>query len=314
MQVITSYHNLPTGLRGASAAMGNFDGVHIGHRSVIERARMDGVLLGVVSFEPHPRQYFAPNSPAFRLMSPTTKAHRLEKLGVDILFDLPFDATLAGLSAEAFVRDVLAAGLGLKRVVVGSDFRFGKGREGDAAMLQSLGATYGVEVEIAPLITADTVDISSTAIRTALAEGRPRDAAAMLDHWHRISGIVIKGDQRGRDLGFPTANMALVDLHLPKLGIYAVWVDVLTGPHKGSYRGAASLGTRPTFGENVPNLEVFIFDFDGDLYGAELSVALVDYIRPELKFDGIEQLIAQMNDDCAQIAKILDAEPKRAAP
>jgi len=294
--------------------MGNFDGVHIGHRSVIERARLAGLPLGVVSFEPHPRQYFAPKSPAFRLMSPATKAHRLQKLGVDILFDLPFNAALAGLGAEAFVRDVLTAGLGLKRVVVGADFRFGTGREGDAAMLQNLGATYGVEVEIAPLITADTVDISSTAIRTALAEGRPRDAAAMLDHWHRISGIVIKGDQRGRDLGFPTANMALVDLHLPKLGIDAVWVDVLTGPHQGSYRGAASLGTRPTFSENVPNLEVFIFDFDGDLYGAELSVALVDYIRPELKFDGIAPLIAQMNNDCAQIATILDAEAKRAAP
>jgi len=308
MQVFNSFHDIPATARGASAAMGNFDGVHIGHRSVIDRARLPGSPLAVVSFEPHPRQHFAPNSAPFRLMSPAAKAHRLEKLGVDILFDLPFNANLAGLSAEAFVRDVLATGLGLKQVVVGADFHFGKGREGDADMLARLGAAHGIEVDIAPLITVANTDISSTAIRTALSAGRPRDAASMLSHWHRISGIVIKGDQRGRDLGFPTANMELVNLHLPRLGIYAVWVDVLTGPHKGAYRGAASIGTRPTFGENVPNLEVFIFDFDGDLYGAELSVALVDYIRPELKFDGIDALIAQMQNDCDRIRILLDAE------
>jgi len=308
MQVFNSFHDIPATARGASAAMGNFDGVHIGHRSVIDRARLPGSPLAVVSFEPHPRQHFAPNSAPFRLMSPAAKAHRLEKLGVDILFDLPFNANLAGLSAEAFVRDVLATGLGLKQVVVGADFHFGKGREGDADMLARLGAAHGIKVDIAPLITVANTDISSTAIRTALSAGRPRDAASMLSHWHRISGIVIKGDQRGRDLGFPTANMELVNLHLPRLGIYAVWVDVLTGPHKGAYRGAASIGTRPTFGENVPNLEVFIFDFDGDLYGAELSVALVDYIRPELKFDGIDALIAQMQNDCDRIRILLDAE------
>lgn len=308
MQVFNSLDAIPNAARGASAAMGNFDGVHIGHRAVIERARHADMPLAVVSFEPHPRQYFAPDGPPFRLMSPATKAHRLEKLGVDLLFDLPFNADLANLSARDFVRDVLADGLGLARVVVGADFRFGKGREGSADMLQALGEEFGIEVEIAPLVQAEAEDVSSTAIRTALAAGRPRDAAKMLDHWHRINGIVIKGDQRGRALGFPTANMALIDLHLPRLGIYAVWVDVLTGPHKGAYRGAASIGTRPTFGENIPNLEVFIFDFDGDLYGAELSVALVDYIRPELKFDGIDALVAQMQNDCTRIAAILDAE------
>ncbi len=308
MQVFNSFHAIPKAARESSAAMGNFDGVHIGHRAVIERARHADMPLAVVSFEPHPRQYFAPDGPPFRLMSPATKAHRLEKLGVDLLFDLPFNADLANLSARDFVRDVLADGLGLARVVVGADFRFGKGREGSADMLQALGEEFGIEVEIAPLVQAEAEDVSSTAIRTALAAGRPRDAAKMLDHWHRINGIVIKGDQRGRALGFPTANMALVDLHLPRLGIYAVWVDVLTGPHKGAYRGAASIGTRPTFGENIPNLEVFIFDFEGDLYGAELSVALVDYLRPELKFDGIDALVAQMQNDCTRIAAILDTE------
>lgn len=308
MQVFNSYNAIPSDARGASAALGNFDGVHIGHRAVIDRARHADMPLAVVSFEPHPRKFFAPDGPPFRLMSSSTKAHRLEKLGVDLLFDLPFNADLASLSAREFVRDVLADGLGLARVVVGADFRFGKGREGGATMLQALGEEFGIEVDIAPLVQAEAEDVSSTAIRTALAAGRPRDAAKMLDHWHRINGIVIKGDERGRDLGFPTANMALVDLHLPRLGIYAVWVDVLSGPHKGAYRGAASIGTRPTFGENIPNLEVFIFDFDGDLYGAELSVALVDYIRPELKFDGIAALISQMQDDCTRIAALLDAE------
>lgn len=311
MQVFDSFDAIPRTARGASAAVGNFDGVHIGHRSVIERARRPDMPLAVVSFEPHPRQFFAPDGPPFRLMSPATKAHRLEKLGVDLLFDLPFNAALAGLSARAFVRDVLAGGLGLARVVVGADFCFGKGREGDAAMLHALGSEFGIDVDIASLVQNGAEDVSSTSIRTALAAGRPRDAARMLDHWHRISGVVIKGEQRGRELGFPTANMALVDLHLPRLGIYAVWVDVLTGPHRGAYRGAGSIGTRPTFGENIPNLEVFIFDFDGDLYGAELSVALVDYIRPELKFDGIDALIAQMHEDCRRIAARLDDEAAR---
>jgi len=149
--------------------------------------------------------------------------------------------------------------------------------------------------------------VSSTSIRSALAEGRPRDAATQLGHWHRIEGIVIGGEQRGRELGYPTANMSLEGLHLPKLGVYAVLVDVLDGPFQGSYHGAASLGVRPMFGENTPNLETFIFDFSGDLYGSNLSVALVDFLRPELKFDGLEALIEQMQRDCDQARKTLAA-------
>jgi riboflavin kinase/FMN adenylyltransferase len=170
-----------------------------------------------------------------------------------------------------------------------------------------MGKDLGFGVTIADLVAFGGAEISSTAIRTALSEGRPRDAADMLGHWHRIEGEVLHGDKRGKDLGYPTANMALGGLHLPKLGVYAVTVDILTGPLKGSHGGAASLGVRPMFGDNKPNLETFIFDFSGDLYGEHLSVALIDYLRPEMVFDDLDALIAQMNADCDRARAILAA-------
>lgn len=287
--------------------MGNFDGVHLGHQSVIDLARRSDAPLGVVTFEPHPRQVFAPDAPPFRLMNPEARANRLAMIGVAQLYELPFDKALAGLTPQAFAREVLAEGLGVSHVVVGADFRFGKGRDGAAEDLAVLGRALGFAVTVAPLVSSGGVEISSTAIRAALSEGRPRDAHGMLGHWHRIVGEILHGEKRGRDLGYPTANMSVVGLHLPKLGVYAVKVDVLTGPHRGSYHGAASLGVRPMFGENLPNLETFIFDFKGDLYGEHLSVGLVDYLRPELRFDGLPALIAQMEDDCAQARRILAA-------
>ncbi len=285
--------------------MGNFDGLHLGHQSVINLARRPDAPLGIVTFEPHPRQVFAPDSPPFRLMNAEARANRLARLGVDQLYELPFDRTLASLTPEIFARDVLAGGLGISHVVVGSDFCFGKGRTGTAADLQRLGAAHGFDVTIAPLIALDGIEVSSTAIRTALSDGRPRDAAAMLGHWHRIDGAVIHGEKRGRELGYPTANMSVDGLHLPRFGVYAVKADVLTGPQAGSYMGAASLGVRPMFGENRPNLETFLFDFTGDLYGHHLSIAFVDFLRPELKFDGLDALITQMNADCTKARTIL---------
>lgn len=290
--------------RGASVAMGNFDGLHRGHARVIDLARGHGAL-GVVTFEPHPRQFFAPASPAFRLMNAEARANRLAKLGVAHLYELPFDAALAGLTPEAFVDLVLHRGLGVAHVVVGTDFCFGKGRMGNAADLARLCAERGIAVTVAPLLAEDGVSISSTAIRAALADGDPRSAAAMLGHWHRIEGEVLHGAKRGRELGYPTANMSLAGLHLPRLGAYAVLVDILTGPLTGTHKGAASLGVRPMFGQNAPNLETFLFDFDGDLYGQHLSVALVEYLRPEMRFDGLPALIAQMGDDCARARAIL---------
>jgi len=222
---------------------------------------------------------------------------------------LPFGPGLASLSPEAFAGDVLAKGLGVRHVVVGADFRFGKGRAGDVGALEALGAACGFGVTAAPLVSGDGGDYSSTAIREALADGRPEAAARILGHWHRIEGIVGHGDKRGRGLGFPTANLSLAGLHLPRLGIYAVLVDVLTGPHRGRYGGAASIGVRPTFGEHAPNLEVYLLDFDGDLYGAELSVALVAWLRPELKFDGVAPLVAQMQEDVrAARARLADLQ------
>lgn len=295
--------------KGACAAIGNFDGVHLGHQSVLDQARSiatrEDAPVGVLTFEPHPREFFAPDAPPFRLMSPAARAHRLEKLDVDILYQLPFDASLATLTAEEFTGRIIRDALGLRHVIVGADFCFGKGRLGTAQILRDLGARMGFGVTIAELLQDADLVVSSTSIRTALAEGRPGDAARMLGHWHRIDGPVIHGEKRGRTLGYPTANMSIAGLHPPKFGVYAVLIDVLDGPHAGRYEGAASMGVRPMFGENVPNLETFIFDFKGDLYGTEISVALVSFLRPEVKFEGLDALIAQMDADCAQARELL---------
>jgi len=298
--------------RGASVAIGNFDGVHLGHQAVIaiarDEARRLGAPLGVVTFEPHPREVFAPDAPPFRLMNAEAKAHRLEKLGVDILYELNFNKALSSLSPEDFALQVIVQGLGLAHVVVGEDFCFGKGRSGTAADLARFGAEMSFGVTVTPLLATDGVEVSSTRIRTALSEGRPRDAARMLGHLHRIEGAVIRGDQRGRELGYPTANMSIAGLHPPSFGVYAVEADVLTGPHAGRYHAVASLGVRPMFGVNLPNLETHLFDFAGDLYGAQLSIALVDYLRPEASFDSLEALIAQMDRDSAEARRRL-ADP-----
>ncbi|CAM4183679.1 bifunctional riboflavin kinase/FAD synthetase [Palleronia rufa] len=313
MRTHRRYTDLPPDARGASAAVGNFDGVHLGHRHVLDiardHARTLGAPLGVVTFEPHPRQVFAPDAPPFRLMNAEARAHRLEQIGVDALFELPFDADLANLTPGAFARQVLRDGLGLSHVVVGADFRFGKDRAGNAEVLESLGGELGFGVTAAPLLRDSGFDVSSTRIREALSDGAPERAAAMLGHLHRIEGPVVGGARRGRDLGYPTANMTLDGLHLPRLGVYAVTVDILTGPQQGTHGGVASLGVRPMFGENTPNLETFLFDFSGDLYGQHLSVGLRRFLRPEEKFDGVEALIAQMDRDSASARAILADSP-----
>ena len=290
--------------RGTSVAMGNFDGIHLGHQKVIDLARNHG-RLGIVTFEPHPRQVFAPDAKAFRLMNAEARANRLAKLGVDTLFELPFNKLLSGMDPDTFAGKVLAEGLGVSHVVVGADFCFGKGRAGRAQDLIRLGAVHGFGVTIADLVMDAGREVSSTAIRQALADGNPRAAAAMLGHLHRIEGEVIHGEKRGRELGYPTANMSIAGLHPPKFGVYAVKADVLSGPHAGSYLGAASLGVRPQFGGDVPNLETFLFDFIGDLYGHHLSIAFVEYLRPEMKFGGLHGLLYQMAADCTRARAIL---------
>lgn len=302
MQIHRHWQNIAE--HGTSVAMGNFDGVHLGHQSVINAARGHGPL-GVITFEPHPRQYFAPSAPAFRLMNAQARAYELAKLGVEHLYELAFDAQMANLSAYDFAKTILVDGLGIGHITVGADFCFGKGRLGHADDLRRFGAELGFGVTIADLIDLDGAEISSTAIRAALTQGDPGTAARLLGHWHAIEGEVVHGEKRGREFGYPTANMNLAGLHLPRIGVYAVLVDILTGAQMGRYKGAASLGVRPMFGENMPNLETFIFDFDGDLYGHHLSISLVEYLRPEMKFDGLQALLDHMAADCLRARDIL---------
>ncbi|MQQ09318.1 bifunctional riboflavin kinase/FAD synthetase [Epibacterium sp. SM1979] len=309
MQIIRDFQFVDPKDKGASAAIGNFDGVHLGHQSVIDLARQadPDAPLGVMTFEPHPRAFFAPDAPPFRLMSAEARASRLEKLGVEKLYQLNFNATLSSLTPRDFAQKVIADGLGLTHVVVGADFCFGKGRSGSVEDLKRFGQEMGFGVTIADLMEYSENTVSSTAIRNALTDGRPRDAAHMLGHWHRIEGEVIGGEQRGRELGFPTANMSIDGLHPPKFGVYAVLVDVLDGPHIGSYFGAASIGVRPMFDGDHPNIETYLLDFSGNLYGATLSVGLVDFLRPELKFADLDGLLKQMASDCDQARTILAA-------
>ena len=309
MQIIRDTHFIDSTDRGAAAAIGNFDGVHLGHQAVIDLTRKKAAAartpLGIMTFEPHPRSYFSNDLNPFRLMNAEAKAHRLEKVGVEKLYEIPFNDALAALSAHDFAQTIIADQLGLKHVVVGADFCFGQGRKGNATLLVQMGAQMGFGVTIASMIKFGDADISSTAIRQALTDGRPADAAKMLGHWHRLENIVIRGEQRGRDLGYPTANISIDGLHPPKFGVYAVKIDVRDGPYEGSYNGAASIGVRPMFGENHPNCETFIFDFKGDLYASTVSVALVEFLRPELNFDGLDALITQMDADCVRARGIL---------
>ena len=304
MKIISGLDAITAEDRGASAVIGNFDGVHRGHQAVLDLARRDAPL-GVVTFEPHPREVFAPDAPPFRLMRLEARADRLASLGVDRMFVIDFTREFSSLTAEQFCADIVAGQLGLTHAVVGADFRFGAKRAGDGAYLSEAGARLGFDVTIADLVADASEEVSSTAIRKALTEGRVEDATRMLGHLHRIEGVVEHGEKRGRELGYPTANLSLNGLMPPKFGVYAVEVTVKDGPHAGQYQGVASLGVRPMFGENKPNFETFIFDFEGDLYGARLSVGLVSYQRPELKFDGLDALIAQMDQDQARAREIL---------
>ncbi len=316
MQVFDTYRDIPKDARGAVLVIGNFDGVHRGHAQVIAQAReiATGLVapLGVMAFEPHPREYFAPDAPAFRLTMPETRARLLERHGVDLVFALPFNAELASKEAQDFVTDVLVDGLGVGHVVVGFDFCFGKGRTGDTNLLEEMGAKLGFGVTVIEPVRIEPVRIedggeiySSTRIRNALREGRPEKAAALLGHWWTIEGQVHKGYQIGRTMGFPTVNIDLGRYMHPAFGIYAVKVEVLDGPYAGTYDGAASLGLQPTFAKTDVLFESYLFDFDGDLYGAELAVSLISYLRPEEKFDGLGTLKVAITEDVARARDIL---------
>jgi len=311
MQIIRHHEHIAPGLRGAVYALGNFDGVHLGHQKVIGKAAAIagelGVPLGVLVFEPHPQQFFFPDRPFFRLTPFRAKARLLDRLGVDILAALPFDEKMSRRLAPEFVHDVLIDGFHAVHVVAGYDFRFGKGRGGDAAALSYMGEMEGFGVSIVDEVQEAGVTFSSTRIRELLAKGDPRGAAKLLGHWWTVETHIKQGDQRGRTIGFPTANLPLEDHVEPALGVYAVKIEFEDGPHKGVYDGVANVGRRPTFDKQDVLLEVHIFDFEGDLYGAHAAVSFIEYLRPERKFDGLDSLKAQIAKDSERAREVLAA-------
>ncbi|NOT42867.1 MAG: bifunctional riboflavin kinase/FAD synthetase [Alphaproteobacteria bacterium] len=302
MQIFRHYENLPAAARGATVAIGNFDGVHLGHQALLKHAKTLGAKLGVLVFEPHPQEFFKPGGERFRLTPFRAKARLLERFGVDVLYALHFDAAFAALSADAFVTKVLAQGLGAKHIVVGQDFQFGKGRAGNIDVLKQRGQQTGFIVSTFDLIGAGPeAKISSTRIREALREGKPEVAASLLGHAWTVEGRVEQGDKRGRTIGFPTANVSLEGYLEPALGVYAVRVEIAGQ----TYNGVANFGRRPTFDKKDVLLEVHIFDFNGDLYGQQIVVAFEAYLRAEQKFAGLDALKAQIAKDSERARAIL---------
>lgn len=303
MQIFRHYENLPEAARGATIAIGNFDGVHRGHQALIAHAKSLGGRLAVLVFEPHPQEFFRPDSPRFRLTPFRAKARLLEQYGVNTLFALHFDAAFASLSADEFIARVLVEGLGARQIIVGEDFQFGKGRTGNLDLLRKRGAELGVEVTTFDLVGEGiTSKISSTRIREALREGKPDVAAGLLGHAWTVEGRVETGDRRGRTIGFPTANVSLEGYLEPALGVYAVRVE-LGGKH---YNAVANFGRRPTFDKKDVLLEVHIFDFAGDIYGQQIVVSFMKFLRPEMKFPGLDALKSQIQKDCQQARAVLN--------
>lgn len=308
MLIFNSIENIPKDDNGYSVAIGNFDGMHLGHQSVIDIARKtrDKSSVGVVTFEPHPRQYFQKNHSIFRLMKSETRKRFLESFKVDALFELPFDYSLANLSPKDFVETVLLEKLNVRNIVVGPDFRFGKNREGSVNLLKSYQEKKKLGLHIANPFMIEGKVVSSSELRKKLAEGSVIEVTRMLSRYYEIDGIVEKGFQRGRKLGFPTINIGLKNTIVPKHGVYAVLIKILSNNKQRTLKGAASIGSRPTYGDYEPNIEVFIFDFDENIYGAYVSISLVKFIRPELKFNSEVELISQMKEDCRIIKDYLD--------
>lgn len=307
MKILRHYRDTPADAKGAVVALGNFDGVHLGHRALLlEAKRLARELkrpFGVLVFEPYPREFFRPKDEPFRLTPFRNKARLLAELEADLLIVLTFDAAMASMPAQDFVLDVLVKELAVAHVVVGKDFRFGKGRGGDAGVLGYMGEMEGFGTTMfSPVIAEGSVKISSSDIRLALKAGKPDEAARLLGHWWRVEGHVAHGDRRGREIGFPTANLKLEHTLYPAFGIYAVRAHL---PGGLVVDGAASFGIRPTFALEAPLLEVHFFGFSGDLYGALIAVEFIAYLRPEKKFDTIDALKTQIAADCEDAKRIL---------
>ena len=313
MRVFRHTSMIPKAARNAVVSIGNFDGIHRGHQAVIGKAARLAEELGsplaVLSFEPHPRRYFDPTAAPFRLTPFRLKARLIEALGVDFLFVLRFNTALAKLPAEDFVRHVLVEGMGARHVVVGENFRFGYKRQGDLALLERLGRVNGFGVTSAGKVTGTgSKAYSSTQIRDYLKAGSPTRAALLLGRYWEIEGRVQHGDGRGRELGFPTANIPLGRILRPAFGVYAVRAGIDRGTEVQWHAGAANIGIRPMFRSEHPLLEVTLFDFDQDLYGRHMRVALVDYLRPELELADLDALRAQIAEDCQRARASLTYE------
>lgn len=312
MRIFRHVAGLPDFVRDTSVAIGNFDGVHLGHQAVIREAAAHAEKLGsslsVITFDPHPRRFFRAEEPPFQLTPLRSKVRRFEDIGVDQLMVVHFDEDTSQLTHEQFVDTFITGGFHAKHVTVGYDFVFGAGRGGSGDYLRERAARdgFGVSV-IEPVKDQSETVYSSTNIRNCLRDGNPVGAANLLGRLWEVEGRVIKGDQRGRQIGFPTANIALDDYLEPALGVYAVWVGVEEGGVTSWYAGCANIGRRPTFEKEEVNCETYIFDFTDDIYDKLLRVALVEYIRPEKKFDGVAQLREQIALDSHDARVLLDS-------
>ena len=306
MQRLTLAGGVPDHLKGSIVALGNFDGFHLGHQAVVSRAVARAFHerrpVIVATFDPHPVNFFKPGLPPFRLTSLDQREALFAHAGADAMLVFEFGAELASMDAEEFVAEVLGRRIGAAGVVTGDDFSFGKGRRGDAALLAALGPRYDVAAEAVAQVSLDGERISSGRIREALVDGDTATATRMLSRDYAIEGVVQRGDSRGRELGYPTANLTLGYYQRPRYGIYAVRVALDDG---SEHPGVASLGVRPTFEPPTELLEAHLFGFDGDLYGRRIEVALHAFIREEKKFDGVEALIAEMGKDEAAARKLL---------
>ena len=306
MRIYREWRNLPADARGATVALGNFDGVHRGHAHLLRSAHAarPGATLAVLTFEPHPREFFRPDDPPFRLTLSDERAAALGALGVSVIYELPFDAALSTMPAGAFVDDILHGSLGAVHLASGPDFAFGHRRGGDTALLAERAEELGMGLTVVPPFADAQGPLSSTRIRRLLQDGYPERATAELGRAWAIRGEVAHGDKRGRTIGFPTANVALGRHLEPARGVYAVTVRLADG---SLVPGVANVGRRPTVTQDTESrLEAHLFDFDGDLYGQAISVALQVFLRAEQKFAGLDALKAQIAQDAAAARRVLD--------
>ena len=306
MQRLTLDGGVPDHLKGSILALGNFDGFHLGHQAVvnraIQRAFHERRPVIVATFDPHPVAFFKPDVPPFRLTTLDQREHLFAHAGADAMLVFEFNRELASMDAEQFVSEVLSRQIGAAGVVTGDDFSFGKGRTGDPALLRAVGERHGIAAEAVPQVLLDGERISSGRVREALVDGDTGTATHMLSRDYAIEGVVQRGDRRGRELGYPTANVELADYQRPRYGVYAVRVTLDDG---SEHPGVASLGVRPTFEPPQELLEAHLFGFDGDLYDRKIEVALHAFIREEKKFESLDDLVAHMRDDEAQARKLL---------